>query len=218
MNLRHKIVSLRRHLGLSQAELGRLVGRDQSAVSRWEKGAAPEPEALVALSKLAKVPMHEFIGAEGLRQTTVYPINVIGHVQAGFWAEALEWSEDDQYGIAVPPHPLHGNLRQFGLEVRGPSMNRHFPDGSVVVCVPYDSLARMPEPGERVIVQRWRSDGLVETTIKEYALDIDGQVWLWPRSLDPRYQQPIKVNGPDDDSTVERVEITALVIASYRPE
>jgi DNA-binding transcriptional regulator YiaG len=49
------LAALRESLGLTQAQLGRLIGRDKLTVSRWERGAmSPGPEALERLYALAR--------------------------------------------------------------------------------------------------------------------------------------------------------------------
>ena len=76
---------------------------------------------------------------------------------------------------------------------------------------------------------------MIEATVKEYVVDDDGQVWLWPRSSHPEYQQPFllkeridrdmgsEANSTETDNRYREVyaddfEIVALVIGSYRRE
>lgn len=144
---------------------------------------------------------------------------VLGTVEAGVWAEALEWPREDWKVAPVAKIPGHSAARQFGLEVRGPSMDELYPPGSIVVCVKLIDLGRDPRPGERVIVQR-RSDLGVEATVKELRQDEHGTYWLWPRSRHPEFQQPWKLqhNGEPDQAGVDGLQIVALVVGSYRPE
>ena len=49
------LAALRESLGLTQAQLGRLIGRDKLTVSRWERGAiSPSPQALARLYALGR--------------------------------------------------------------------------------------------------------------------------------------------------------------------
>lgn len=49
------LLTLREALGLTQSELGRLIGRDKLTISRWERGTVrPGPEALEKLYELAR--------------------------------------------------------------------------------------------------------------------------------------------------------------------
>lgn len=141
------------------------------------------------------------------------PIMVTGAVQAGCWQEAAEWSIDDQYPIYPPDDGRYGGVRRIGLEVRGESMNRVYPPGTVLICVSLFDMEIEPV-GRRVIVRMRNRHGLVEQTCKELIRDEDGALWLWPRSTSPEHQTPIRVVGDED----EGLHIAAVVVGSYRPE
>lgn len=144
-------------------------------------------------------------------------VDVVGAVQAGVWSEALEWPEVDWYRAPVARDRRYAAYRQYGLEVRGPSMNELYPHGSIVVCVKLLDIGRDPKPSERVIVQRHSHEGF-EATIKELRIDDEKRFWLWPRSNDPNFQQPWRLPLNDEDRDSEEISVVALVIGSYRPE
>ncbi|MFC5358162.1 LexA family protein [Azospirillum himalayense] len=148
-------------------------------------------------------------------ENTVYvsSVPVVGAVQAGNWVEAVQWESDEWYEIAIPPDGRFPNQRRYGLEVRGPSMNELYPDGSVVICIKLIDLGREPRHGERVVVERRRYDGCIEATVKEFRVQ-DEKVWLWPRSTHPAFQQPVPLACDGD----EEVAITGVVVGSYRAE
>ena len=140
---------------------------------------------------------------------------VKGEVAAGVWKEAWEFSEDEWEvftGRADVAAPLQ---RRFGLRVAGESMNEVYPIGSIVECVHYDQCEEIPS-GKRVVVQRERLDGSLETTVKEMIRTEDGTIWLRPRSTNPSFL-PFRGDQPDAPDIV-RVEIIAIVVGSYRPE
>lgn len=120
-------------------------------------------------------------------------VKVASHVQAGDWAETWEWSDDEQYEVAVPADPLLNGFRLYGAETRGPSMNRRYSEGTVVVFTNVIETEESPVPGKRYVVQRTRSDGLMEHTVKLLHRDDDGKYWLIPESNDPLYQAPISI-------------------------
>ena len=66
---------------------------------------------------------------------------------------------------------------------------------------------------DHVVVESRRKDGMIEATIKKYVLDDQEVPWLWPRSNDPNHQTPL----PYGNDAVDSVEVTALIIGSYRP-
>jgi transcriptional regulator with XRE-family HTH domain len=55
-----KLFDLRTEAGLTQEELGRAIGKDGSAVSKWEVGFRPGPRSLRALARHFKVPIATF--------------------------------------------------------------------------------------------------------------------------------------------------------------
>lgn len=140
---------------------------------------------------------------------------VKAEVAAGVWKEAWELEADDWEaftGRADVSAPLQ---KRFGLRVIGESMNEVYPAGSIVECVHYDGCAPIAS-GRRVVVQRERIDGTLETTVKELIRTEDGIEWLRPRSTNPSFL-PFRGDAPDDPDIV-RVEILATVVGSYRPE
>lgn len=127
-------------------------------------------------------------------------VSVRSHVQAGSWGDNPQWEDSEWYDVAIPkdddlaPYALHA------AEARGPSMNKRYPEGTVLVFT--DNIETMEQiaPGKRYIVERERADGLREATVKLLVLEDDGTYWLWPESTDPNHQTPIHLNGDDGDT------------------
>lgn len=216
-NLAKKIRYLRQITALTQPEFARAVGDvDQSTVSKWEQGKQkPRPEHIVRLAEMANVTPAQFMGiplpgrAEGMPPPTV---RVTGALQAGAWADSGEWPEDDQYEVPAPLPPEWLNKDIHAREVSGTSMNRYYPDGSIVYVCPISVLGRRPNNGERVVVQRVGADGTYEATLKEYVVGDDGKIWLWPRSYDPEHQTPLQY--VEARRRIDHVTILGIVIAS----
>jgi phage repressor protein C with HTH and peptisase S24 domain len=132
-------------------------------------------------------------------------VPVRGVVQAGAWSEIgveeapVDWTyfEAKEYQRA----------QLFALDVRGPSMNRIFPDGSRVICaLPHEAGVR---DGDYVAVRRSRG-GLVETTLKQLVVERDGEIMLYPRSTDPGHQTPLKLERAPESQ--EGPEIIGVVV------
>ena len=161
-------------------------------------------------------------GAEipGGRTIPLASIDVLGAVQAGQWREALEWDRADWYQVAIPINPRYARFKQFGLEVRGDSMNEVYPHGSVVVCVKLMDLGQDPEPGQRVVCLRRSETGdLYEATVKELRRHSNGSYWLWPRSTNPEFQQPWRLPpAADHDFDNEDIRVLALVVGTFKFE
>ena len=207
---------LRKELQLTQAQLAKRLGVDQSTVSRWEAGAEPEGEQRRALALL----LQELTPAPGhpVERRRVTQIPVVGAVQAGEWIEAVEWDSEERTSLWVPVDKRLPDVSRKAYEVRGTSMNLIYPPGSLVICVSTIDSGIHPKPGAHVLVQRRDRTGLYEVTIKEFIVDSSGRPWLWPRSSDPQFQAPIAIPTPDEHDDNDDVTLSGLVIASYRVE
>ncbi len=65
------ITALRKERGLTQEQLGNLAGVSAQAVSKWEKGGAPDVELLPVLAEKLGVSIDALFGVEGNRQVNV---------------------------------------------------------------------------------------------------------------------------------------------------
>lgn len=215
MDIAKRIKALRHRLGMNQTEFGKRIGVDQSTVGRYERGEQkPKAEATAMLAELAGQTVGEFLGLRPIlnREVIVRTFPVVGERQAGVWRESVEWDPEDQYevpapvmGPGMPGFPLRGYV------VRGTSMNRIYPDGTLVFVASTIANGISPKNGNRVLVSRRNRDGLYEATLKEYVVDESGNKWLWPRSFDPEFQAPV----PYKNTTTEEVTITGIVMASF---
>lgn len=141
-------------------------------------------------------------------------IPVVGSVAAGVWREALEVPEYDWEYVPAILNPKLESLPSFALRVSGASMDKVFPNGTILICIKFfdmELISRGPETGDYVIVQQRNSNGLVEATCKQLEVE-DGQAWLWPRSTRPEFQTPIKV---EDNGEEDSVLLHALVVGYH---
>ena len=200
-----RITQAREAASLSKAELARKIGVTRSAAGQWENADSPTTPTGPNLQLIAKV---TGVNAEWLSHGVGEPtraassnlqperfssiVQCMGVVAAGDWVDAYEWPRNEWQALPLwGADPLPGR-EKYALQVKGESMNLRYPDNSYVICVkhsPYDD----PLPiGKCVIVERHAPNGLVEATIKELVQDGSGDLWLWPRSSDPRYQAPLR--------------------------
>jgi SOS-response transcriptional repressor LexA len=191
--------------GRSQSALARFLGLDPASVNRIANGTrqikaqeAEKIKAYLAATQRGGVLPH------GTQPEAARMIPVIGTVEAGAWRESAN-DYMEQLDIPVVDHRLFDG-EVFALRVAGPSMNLMYPDGSFVVVRPFQGGA-LPI-GKRVVVRRVR-DGLHEMTVKELTQLPTGELELWPRSSDPRFQVAVPYEA--EDSTVE---IIGRVIAT----
>ena len=142
-------------------------------------------------------------------------LEVRGRVRAGDWREAYEWPPDDRYQVPMPIPARYKSNQVFGLEVGGDSMDEVYPEGAVLLCVP---ILEYPDPlvtGNRVIVQRRRSNSEIEATVKELVDDGDKR-WLIARSKNPIHRAPIIFSKTD--LKTEGAEVIAVVVGYFVDE
>jgi transcriptional regulator with XRE-family HTH domain len=204
----NRIKELRRALNLKQTEVAQRLGIDISNYSRLENGRTDIAYSrMVELGEIFGVPPEHIVA----QAPSFRPIEVRGALQAGTWAESFEWHHDDCYQVAIPPDPRPG---LYGGEIRGVSMDKVYPEGTVVVLLPFIESGESLMPGKRYHVERQSSDGLIEATIKKLWQDEAGTFWLLPESTDPRFSQPIALDGTEDQTIV----IRGRVLFSVRRE
>lgn len=207
-----RVSTLRKAAGLNQTELAKKLDVSQAKVSKWESDThMPTAEDLQRLAALFKVDTKDILGFGTIDPLEGRNVEVVGELQAGAFAEALEWQHEDRYLVKVPLDDDLMSVPLQGYIVRGESMNRLYPDGSIVYIAPLHAVGALHD-GDIVMVMRRDKHGLVEGTVKEYVVE-DGHKWLWPRSSHPEHQAPIDyAKGRNGD--IEEVMITGVVVAA----
>lgn len=194
--MENQIKKIRESSGKTQADTAAALDMTTENYNRLENGKTRLTlEKIQKLAEFFRRQPAEFIESHG----NVRHVRVRQHVQAGEWAESLMWDDDDCYDVIVPNDPEFSNAMLYGAETRGPSMNKRYAEGSAVIYTSLMETGESPIPGRRYIVERERSDGLREATVKSLWKDEDGKFWLLPESNDPRHQQPIDLSGGDGD-------------------
>lgn len=196
IEMKNRIRELRETKGLSQADLGDLLGIHWQSVQRAESGkTALTRSKQEAYAKALGITADELFTVDGFRTARVK-----GYVQAGHWAETWELPSEEQYEVPLPPDGNLAKVQLHAAELRGPSMNRRWPEGTVLIFTDAVETGEDIIAGKRYIVERERADGLREATVKKLWKDDVGQLWLLPESDDPRFQEPIALDGTEDDT------------------
>lgn len=209
-----RIRELRRSQGLAQHELGAKIGVPQSTVHKWEADKQlPSDENAESLAKYFGMSVPEILGYN-LALVADMPgrrVNVIGELAAGNWTDSPTWPDDDQYQISafLPPGWEDSPIDAF--EVRGPSMNKVYPDGTIVYVAPYDQVPGGARNGDYVVAIRENEDGEFERSVKKYVIDDEKKTWLFPESTHPEHQAPLEFKKKDRSPTA--VKIAGMVIA-----
>lgn len=209
---------------LSGRALSVRAGRSSSAASQFLQGNASSLRAdtqrdfVRAAAEILERPvtMAEMFGEQQAPQVIAGAIPTRGEVAAGHWLDIdveLDPQDFEQFPIAA--HPGYPFEAQFGLIVRGTSINRIAASGTVLHCLDLAMTGIEPEQDHLVIAERRRQQaGLKEVTAKR--LGRKGKVTvLSPDSTDPKWK-PIELDSRKARDG-EEVAIVALVIGVYTP-
>lgn len=206
MNWNERLQKALADKGWSNAELARRSGVSYDSVSKYLKGGVSKPrgdalELLAVALGVDSLWLEKGIDPNELGSTgDTRSIKVIGPVQAGYWTEAFEWDENDQYAVHINADIDVRSFKLYGAELRGASMDKWRPSGTVIIFADQIETGEEMRVGSRYVVERTNSSGEHECTVKTFWLDEDGEPWLLPESTDPRFQEPININGLDGDT------------------
>ena len=144
-------------------------------------------------------------------------VAVAGLAEAGQWAEidtADQQEDEDRERVPVETLPDWPAEAQYGLRVRGDSVNEIVGDGGVVICV---SIHAWPGGSDLatldnrlVHVERIHPSGFVETTLKVVEAPRGKPARLVPRSRDPKWSQPVEMKGDGVE-----IAIRGVVVAKF---
>lgn len=140
-----------------------------------------------------------------------------GQIRAGAWLSVDDSSQEAERPMLTAAHdPRYPHARQWLREVVGDSMNaKGINEGDLVHIVDWIEAGPAMTTGMIVEVTRTRDGGeLREVTLKEIEVRGSGGFLLWPRSTNPRWKDPIVLNGEDESGT--EVRVTGLLLAAIR--
>lgn len=215
--MRIRLKALRQRLHLTLEGMAERSGFSPSQLSRWEAGSSNIPSArLPDLAKAYQCRVGDIFDDDDSPFVALGPtLYVKGEVAAGVWRDQPE-RDPDEWETFTGRSDINAALAdRGGMRVVGESMNLLYPHGSIVEYVTLLGGAELAT-GKKVIVQRVRSDGSTEVTVKEFFIDDMDREWLVPRSSHPEFQRPIRLDSHEDD--VVEVRILAVVVSSVRPE
>jgi hypothetical protein len=208
----------------SARALSTRAGRSPSAASQFIQGNAQSMRAdtqrdfVKAAAEILERPvtMAEMFGDQQAPPAIAGAIPTRGEVAAGQWLDIdvdLDPADFEQFPITA--HPGYPFEAQFGLIVRGTSINRVAAPGNVLHCLDLGMTAVEPQQDDLVIAERRRLQaGLKEVTAKR--IGRRGRVTLLsPDSFDGKWK-PIELD-PRKARDGEEVAVVALVIGVYTP-
>lgn len=143
MKLGERIKARRLELGLTQTEVGEMIGLTQSALQNIEVGKTARPRNINGLS-IALRCSPEFLQyginitddsnvSNAISSESITKLPLISWVQAGCWSEIqeLNYSDIDHF-----PCPVYASPKAFVLKVQGESMTPKFNEGDHIFVDP----------------------------------------------------------------------------------
>lgn len=174
MIFKNNIKQLRISKGLSQAKLGEIIGRDQSLISKLEKGQIDfDMNMADKLSAAFGVPIDHLrmppkesslhlpnLGSISEAQFGPGTVPILGHANGSH--EAIVINMDSVIGQA-PRHPNQHGLRDgFALYAAGESMSPRYRSGELV----YVAAKKPPISGQDCVVEMNNTDGFLKEFVR----------------------------------------------------
>lgn len=198
MSIGENIKKLRIKYDLTQAEIGKIAGVSDKAVSTWEKGTAePRMGAVQKLADYFHIKKSELIDEQPSQQPRKFlRIPVLGAVPAGIPIEAIEdiidWED-------ISLNDFDPSFQYFGLRVQGDSMIPKYIEGdTIIVKVQADC-----ESGEDAVVYVNGYDATLKKVFKQ-----PFGIMLQP--LNPEYE-PIFYDYSDETHPVNIVGVVVEI-------
>ncbi|MEI2388052.1 S24 family peptidase [Breoghania sp. JC706] len=232
-----KLTTLRERAGLSMKALAQLMGyQNASSIQRYFSPSYDKPIPLNLIEKLIPAlvgkghpPIEQYevlaLGPgvitsliaepESAHTNEIRPLRILGEVAAGVWLEAnvfeIECAETSNLRSGDGRFPIGS---QYLLRIKGESLNKIAQNGDLILCINYLDANIKPKIGDLAVIERSRDGGMtIERTAKRITKH-NGVVELTPESTDPRFQDPIRYNDTDPESS--EVCIKAKILGSYK--
>lgn len=144
-------------------------------------------------------------------------MTIRGEVAGGLWHEIDSYFDQGELEKwPMPFNPDYPRDAQFGLIVRGTSVNRIAQPGDILACIDIGISGLEPLENDLVIVERQRAQGSQrEVTAKRWR-QRGKIIELSPDSTDERWREPLLFD-PRKKGKDEQVSVIAIVDAVYKP-
>jgi len=192
------IKELRIKKGLTQEELGKILGVQKAAIQKYESGLVEniKRSSIIKMAQIFDVTPAYIMGwtddpqgvpLSNVSFETVVAFPEIGVIRAGYGGVAVE--EKTGRTIEIPSSMLNGHKKSdyFCLRVSGNSMYPKLIDGDTILCLRAESV----DSGSLAVVL-YNGD---EATVKKVVYK-EGEDWLELIPANPEYQ-PKRIEGED---------------------
>ncbi len=210
MDLGKTLKKLRTEKGLTQEELGKIIGVQKSAIHKYESGIV-ENMKRSTIDKLARffdVSPSYLLGYSNNTPNNIYPVDgiisfeILGSVKAGFDGAFDEIPTGET--IELPLSMVSGGQKEdyFVLRVKGNSMHPRLLDGDKILCKRTSSV----DSGTLAVIV-YNGD---EATIKKVNY-VYGEDWLELIPFNPEYATK-RIEGRD----LEQCHVVGKVVKLIR--
>lgn len=233
MSIAQMIKTARKRRKITQKQLADAVGVERAAVGQWESGKTKPStghllkvleflrisgtwEEIGAIKRISDVVFGETMSLIKTGRPTPQSLPIMGEVAAGHWFEIDSVDEPKYYELVIAPFdPRYPKESQYGLIVRGTSINRIAQPGEILQCIDIGISGLEPREDDLVIVERRRSQaGQKEVTAKRYRKQ-GHLIELSPESDDKRWTKPLVLNQKTAPEG-EEIAIIAIVVGVYK--
>ena len=192
----NRLAQVRDHAGMTQQQVAAAIGVTTTGYQNWEYGNTPiKATALRELAKLFGCTTDYLLNISDIKvavPSATRMLPVFGSISAGTPREALTQSDV----MHETPERLYlEHERAFWLTVSGNSMNRLFPDGSLVLIDPDEEVCN----GDVAVVFVNGDDATLKRIYHE-----GDSIRLHPESYDPEYRDRV-IDATDPDAPEVRV-------------
>ncbi len=168
----YRIAEARKAKGISQQELAEAINSSQKQVHLYESGKRdPRVETMLQIARYLKTPVLYLLGLDSDSHCNGHLLPVFNRFRSKELMQAEKYQEV-RY-VLYEKHP-----RAFWLEVKGNSMNKLFPDGSLALIDPDSKV----QNGDVCAIHLKDSEAI----LKRIYFENDG-VLLCPESYDDQY-------------------------------
>ena len=212
---RNNIRAVREKSGLTVTELAKRSGISVSYLSNLEQfKRKANLEVISILGSQLGVSASHLVDIS----TATTSVLVDSYVAAGKWRTTVEGiANGENYEVTIFETKNYPGVKRHACEVLGSSMNRIYPEGTVLVWVPFSDIAEPLVPGRRYIVDRINGRREIERTARTFMRDANGGEWFLYESDDPEFQAPVPYI-PVSKKPIERMNVIGRVVSSIRSE
>ncbi|MCH5205688.1 MAG: helix-turn-helix domain-containing protein [Oscillospiraceae bacterium] len=199
---------LRNEKGLTQEQLGEMVGVQKAAVQKWENGSVQNLKraTIKKLAEIFDVSPASFVKDDDAPEPSniravitdgIYNVPVFGSVSAGFGAYASDCVLDYIPVIIKNPSDVDNTI---AIKVDGDSMSPKIENGDIIVVRRQTSV----DSGDIGVVLLDGDEGLVKRIVY-------GPTWIELQSINEKYSVQ-----RFDGAEVQRLRVVGKVVGSYK--